>query len=49
VIGFNSGYGIKTGIMFNLGNINITGVRKIPGVEFKTGNGYVSDKRNKTG
>lgn len=43
MIGFNTGYRIKTGTTFNLDNRNITGI------EFKTGYGYVSGKRNKTG
>ena len=41
--GFNTGYGNKSG------NVNITGMRKITGIEFKSGYGYVSGKRNKTG
>ena len=34
---FKTGYGNKTGLVFNSGNLNNTGMRKITGIEFKTG------------
>jgi len=34
---------------FNLGKRNISGLGKITGIYFKTGYGYFTDKRNKTG
>lgn len=49
MIRFKTGYGNKTGIVFNLGMRNNTSLRKITGIKFKTGYGYFSGKRNKTG
>jgi hypothetical protein len=49
MIGFNTGHVNKAGTGFNSGNGNYTGMKKITGIEFKAGYGYVSDKRNKTG
>jgi len=49
MIGFKTGYGKESGTIFKSGNENITGCRKIMGIEFKSGYGYVSGKKNKTG
>jgi hypothetical protein len=43
MIGFNTGYGNKSGTIIN------PDIRNITGIEFKTGYGYVSGKRNKSG
>lgn len=47
--GFNTDYGNKTGTRFKSGNINNIGIRKITGIEFKSGYRYVSGMRNKAG
>ncbi len=49
MIGFNTGYGNKTGSIFNSGKKNVTGIGKITGIVFNTGYGYVSGQRNKAG
>lgn len=43
MIGYKTGYGI------NLGNLNISGYRKIMGIVFKFGYGYISGRKNKAG
>lgn len=35
--GLKTGYGNKTGVGFKSGNINNAGIRKITGIEFKSG------------
>lgn len=47
--GLNTDYGNKSGNRFISGATINTGMRKITGIEFKTGDGYVPGKGNKAG